>query len=149
MACSFLIFHQKQSDTTIFLFFLSCKSMYFPFSYSFLFSCRFQEMALSNDIYVCHVSGRSGEAVCGAGGGQLTPGSPLPCPEWDGAWVSWAPGTPVHLCLDSWVPCNSKELELSSRWVAPRLLRASVNKDRDFEAVDIKGSKGFASTHGA
>lgn len=33
------------------------------------------------------------------------------------------------------------------RLVSPRLLRASVDKDRDFEAGDIKRIKGFLSTH--
>lgn len=99
------------------------------------------------DIYMCVTFQPGPGRWCAGAGGQLPTGSPLPCPERDRAQVPQAPGTPVHLCLDRWVLCNGEELELSPRWEAPRLLRTSPDKDRDFEAVGSKGSKELVSTH--
>lgn len=130
-------------------FFLIWQSVYFPFSYSFLFSCHFQETTLSNDryIYMCVTFQPGPGRWCAGAGGQLPTGSPPPCPERDGARVPQAPGTPVHLCLAWWVLCNGEELVLPPRWGAPRLLRTSADKDWDFEAVGSKGRKESVSTH--
>lgn len=84
------------------IFFLSCESMYFPFSYSFLFSCHFQEMALLNEryiyiyIYIC-VTFQPGPGRRG--------GSALPPVQRCRAPSETEPGSPGHRgppCICAW-----------------------------------------------